>query len=61
MKKLLGAVLLAPSSASPALAQDGPKAPPDKADQAIARAIDFLVRCRTRTARSATSTTTRRR
>jgi hypothetical protein len=43
MKKLLGAVVLAALLAGPTLAQDGPKPPPDKADQAIARAIDFLV------------------
>jgi len=43
MKKLLGAALIAALLGGSTFAQDGPKAPPDKADQAIARAIDFLV------------------
>jgi predicted transcriptional regulator len=45
MKKILASVLLASLLGGPALApaQDAPKAAPDKADQAINRAIDYLI------------------
>jgi hypothetical protein len=43
MKKLFGAVVMAALLGGSTFAQDGPKPPADKADAAIARAIDFLV------------------
>jgi hypothetical protein len=44
MKKLLGSVLFAAVlGGGTTVAQDFPKGPPEKADQAISRAIDFLV------------------
>jgi hypothetical protein len=43
MKKLLGAVLVAAALGGSTFGQDAAKPSPDKADQAISRAIEFLV------------------